>query len=172
MRPAFARLAAAARDAGTRMVLEPIAFSHVSSLAMALDIIDDNLGHGGGVMLDSFHANRGVATLDEIAALPAGAIGGAELDDGPAVANGPLLDDTLNRSLCGEGEFDLPAFIRAVRAGGYLGAFGVEIISPEQRARSLDDAARRSFDTARAQFGQSQTGAPDRIRVEPNRARR
>ena len=66
---------------------------------------------------------------------------------------GTLLEDTLERRrLCGSGALDVPAFVRAVQATGYTGPYGVEIISREHRQRPLDEAARLSFDTARAQF--------------------
>lgn len=104
-------------------------------------------------MLDTWHVARMRTSLDEIAQLPRGAIAGAELDDGTAEPVGDPFSDTLDRRrLCGEGEFDLRGFIAAVRAAGYDGPWGVEIISEEQRSRSLEEAANRSFLTTRAQF--------------------
>jgi sugar phosphate isomerase/epimerase len=153
MHDEFQVLARQAREAGTRFTLEPIAFSNVPSLAAALQVVGESAGHGGGVMLDTWHVARMRTPLSEIAALPRGAIGGAELDDGTAEPVGDPFSDTLDRRrLCGEGEFDLRGFIAAVRAAGYEGPWGVEIISEDQRARPLDEAASRSFATARAQF--------------------
>jgi len=56
------------------------------------------------------------------------------------------------RKLCGEGDFDLPAFLREVLARGYRGPFGVDIMSSEQRQRPLKEAASRSFATSMQQF--------------------
>lgn len=112
----------------------------------ALAIIGDSAGRGGGVMLDSWHVTRGNMSFAAIAQLPAGSIAGAELDDGTLATVGSEIEDTLNRRrLCGEGEFDLHGFIAAVRSAGYTGPWGVEIISEQQRARWLEDAAQSSY---------------------------
>lgn len=142
MHDAFQVLAAQARDAGTTVTLEPIPFSNIPDLDTALAIIGASAGRGGGLMLDSWHVTRAGIDLARIAALPPGTIGGAELDDGTLATVGSPLEDTLQRRrLCGEGEFDLPGFVAAVRAAGYRGPWGVEIISAEQRARPLQEAA-------------------------------
>jgi sugar phosphate isomerase/epimerase len=44
-------------------------------------------------------------------------------------------------------------FIAALSAAGYRGVYSVEIISREHRKRSLEEAARRSFETTMNQFG-------------------
>lgn len=142
----FQILARQARDVGTTAALEPIAFSNIPDLATAMAIIGSSAGHGGGVMLDSWHVTRGNMTFESIMQLPAGSIAGAELDDGTLETIGTPIEDTLNRRrLCGAGEFDLRGFIAAVRSAGYDGPWGVEIISEEQRARPLEDAAQLSY---------------------------
>jgi sugar phosphate isomerase/epimerase len=149
----FQIVARQARDVGTVAVLEPIAFTNVPDLATALAILGDSAGQGGALMLDAWHVTRAGMSFAEIAGLPKGWIGGVELDDGTLTPVGTPLEDTLDRRrLCGEGEFDLAGLIAAVRASGYDGAWGVEIISDEQRARGLDEAAQRSFDTTARQF--------------------
>lgn len=153
MHDAFQELARQAHAAGTVVTLEPIAFSNIPNLAAGLEIVGEAAGHGGGVMLDTWHVTRARTPMAEIAMLPKGAIGGAELDDGSAEPVGDPIADTLDRRrLCGEGEFNLRGFIAAVRVAGYDGPWGVEIIAAEQRARSLQDAAIRSYQTTRAQF--------------------
>ena len=153
MHDAFQVLARQAIAAGTVVSLEPIAFSNVPTLAAAMGIIGEAAGNGGGVMLDAWHVTRGAFSLADIAKLPKGAIAGAELDDGTLITVGDPISDTLDRRrLCGEGEFDLRGFIGAVKASGYDGPWGVEIISEEQRSRTLEEAAQRSFITTRAQF--------------------
>ena len=74
-------------------------------------------------------------------------------DDADAVQVGTVLEDTIDRRrLCGEGQFPLPAFLDAVAATGYRGAWGIEILSTEHRARDVESAARLSFDAARRFF--------------------
>jgi len=153
MRDEFQLLARQALDAGTLVTLEPIVISSVPDLGTALQVLGESAGAGGGLMLDSWHVTRGGMSLAQIAALPTGCIGGVELDDGTLQPVGSELEDTLNRRrLCGEGEFDLHGFISAARAAGYQGPWGVEIISAEQRARSLQDAAQLSCQAAAALF--------------------
>ena len=84
---------------------------------------------------------------------------GAELChlEGPSPAKaevvGTLFEDTINnRELCGEGDADVEAFIRAIDRIGYDGPWGVEIISHAHRARPIDEALTRAFDTAAASF--------------------
>jgi sugar phosphate isomerase/epimerase len=153
MNEAFQQLAAQARDAGTVVSLEPIPFSNIRNVEIAKAVIGEAAGNGGGLMLDIWHVTRGAGTLAEIAALPKHWIAGAELDDGTLETVGHPIEDTLfRRRLCGEGEFDIRGFIAAVKATGYDGPFGVELISSEQRERSLEDAAQLSFTTTIGQF--------------------
>jgi len=148
----FQSLAAEARACGVTLALEFLPVSNVNSLRKTLDVLGESAGRGAGVMLDIWHVTRTRTPFEDIAALPAAYIACAELDDGTINVVVSELEDTLNeRRLPGEGEFDVPGFIRAVLATGYSGPFGVEIISAEQRARPLEEAARRSFEAANAQ---------------------
>lgn len=63
-----------------------------------------------------------------------------------------MEDTLLRRRLPGEGDFDIPAFLRAVADTGYDGLYGVEILSDAQRAMLPAEAAQRSFDATMAQF--------------------
>lgn len=149
----FSVLARQGRNVGTRITLEPIRFSNIPDIDSALVVLGDSIGHGGGLMLDSWHVTRGHMRLEQISALPANAIGGVELDDGTLLPAGSEIEDTLNRRLLpGEGEFDLIGFIAATRAAGYDGPWGVEIISDAQRARPLEEAARLSWEAAHQFF--------------------
>ena len=153
MHDAFQVLACEAHAAGSCVTLEPIAFSNIPDLDTALAIIGSSRGRGGGLMLDSWHVTRGGMSLAQIAALPPGSIGGAELDDGTLETLGSPIEDTLDRRrLCGDGEFDLAGFVASVAASGYAGPWGVEIISAEQRARPLQAAAEMSYQGAAALF--------------------
>ena len=91
--------------------------------------------------------------MTQVASLPRRFLGHVELSDAAPKAIGPLIEHTVNyRRLCGEGSFDVPAFLRSIKATGYDGPFGIEIISDEQRNRPLEEAVERSFTTAMAQF--------------------
>jgi sugar phosphate isomerase/epimerase len=76
-----------------------------------------------------------------------------ELDDADRSVVGTMLEDTLDRRrLCGEGALDVPSFIRAIRAAGFDGPWGVEILSDEHRKRSLHDQVTKSYTTTMSQF--------------------
>jgi sugar phosphate isomerase/epimerase len=156
MHDAFQELAEQARRIGVLLALEPIPFSSIPDLRTGLAVLGAAAGHGAGLMLDTWHVTRGAMALTDIAALPRGFIAGAELDDGTLATIGTPIEDTLNRRrLCGDGEFDIHGFIAAVSATGYNGPWGVEIISAEQRARPLEQAAQLSFQTALRHFQQN-----------------
>jgi sugar phosphate isomerase/epimerase len=63
---------------------------------------------------------------------------------------GSLYEDTVHRRrYCGEGSFDLPGIITALRAAGWTGPWGVEILSAEHRALPVRDALARAAASAR-----------------------
>jgi sugar phosphate isomerase/epimerase len=59
-----------------------------------------------------------------------------------------MLTDTFDgRTLCGDGEFDIPAFINAIKATGYSGPWGVEILGAQYRTLPVEQAVPAAFDT-------------------------
>ena len=54
---------------------------------------------------------------------------------------------------CGEGEFDEAGLLGALRATGYDGPYGVEVISKANRSLPLEVVAQKAWDTTMAQFG-------------------
>jgi sugar phosphate isomerase/epimerase len=63
---------------------------------------------------------------------------------------GTLFEDTVHRRrYCGEGSFDLPGIVAALRTAGWTGPWGVEILSEEQRSLPVRDALERAADGAR-----------------------
>jgi sugar phosphate isomerase/epimerase len=145
-------LAQQAADHGTRIALEPMPFSMVADVPMAVDLVRAVDHPACGVIIDSWHVFRAGTTLTELAeCLTPDILFGVELDDADADVVGTLFEDTVNqRRLCGEGTFDLPGLVRTMRAVGYDGGWGVEIISEEHRALSLDDALQRALVTGRS----------------------
>jgi sugar phosphate isomerase/epimerase len=96
---------------------------------------------------------RGGIDYSEVAKIPQQFIKAVELDDADRDVVGTLWDDTnFHRRLCGEGALDIPAFLKAIDETGYRGPYAVEIISREHRRLSLEEEAKRSFETTMAQF--------------------
>ena len=149
----FAALAREAVTYGTSIALEIMPFSNIRTVSAALELVSTDPQPNGGLYLDIWHMARGGIDYSEVAKIPQQWIKAVELDDADRDVVGTLWDDTrFHRRLCGEGALDIPAFLQATRETGYRGPYAVEIISREHRRLSLEEEAKRSFETARAQF--------------------
>jgi sugar phosphate isomerase/epimerase len=153
MRDAFAQLCREAAEYGTGLMLEIMPWSNVRTVETALGIVEGAAQPNGGILVDIWHFARGGIDYNDVSKIPVQYIRGAELDDADEQVAGSLWEDTIHhRRLCGEGDLDPPAFIKAVQAAGYRGYYGVEILSEKHRKLPLDEMARRSFDTTMEQF--------------------
>jgi sugar phosphate isomerase/epimerase len=146
----FADLCAEAAAVDTRVGLEIMPADHyVRDLDDALAVVGgpDN----GGLLLDSWHMVKMGIENDDIAALDAEDVVSVELADGYVETDLEFLEETLNlRRLPGEGEYDMAGFVEAIRATGYGGPWGLEILSEEYRRLSMDDAYARAYDSGRS----------------------
>jgi sugar phosphate isomerase/epimerase len=153
MRDAFAQLCREAAEYGTGLMLEIMPWSNVRTVETALGIVQGAEQPNGGILVDIWHFARGGIDYNDVSKIPVQYIRGAELDDADQQVAGSLWEDTIHhRRLCGEGDLDPPAFIKAVQAAGYRGYYGVEILSEKHRKLPLDEMARRSFNTTMEQF--------------------
>ena len=149
----FSALCDRARQAGTAIALEIMPWTNLRTIDEGLAVVAGADAANGGLLLDIWHLARAGVAYSDIAKIPLRYLRHVELDDADAEVIGTLLEDTLDRRrLCGSGALDIPAFVQAVQATGYSGPYGVEIISLEHRRRPMEEAARLSFDSARAQF--------------------
>jgi sugar phosphate isomerase/epimerase len=149
----YRQLCAEAAAAGTRISLEVLPFTNVKDLSTGLAVVGDRAIDNGGLLLDIWHMNRGGISYEEVAKVPQQFVAAIELNDGPLDVVEPLLEESIDRrKLCGEGGFDVKAFLAAVERTGYRGPMGVEILSHENRARPLDEAARVIFESTTLQF--------------------
>ena len=149
----FAGLAEDARQAGTRVGLEFLPWSNIRTVHDGLRLVQDAGHDTGGLLIDVWHTERAGTPPAELAVLPLRHIVGVELNDADADQVGTLFEDTVNRRrLCGEGAFDLQGCIRALRAAGWTGPWGVEILSEAFRRLPVREAAAAAFATAAAQL--------------------
>ena len=89
----------------------------------------------------------------ELATVPLQSIVGVELSDADPDQVGTLFEDTANRRrLCGQGSFDLRGCIRALRAAGWTGPWGVEILAEDFRRLPVREATAAAFTAAAAQL--------------------
>lgn len=149
----FHRLCEDGAAAGAPIALEIMPWTNLCTIDMVLQVVQGAGHRNGGLVLDIWHFARGGIAYGDIARIPPQLISFVEIDDAAARQEGTLLEDTIHRRrLCGEGDLDVPAFLRCILATGYRGPFGVEIIAAAQRERPLEAAARQSYDAAASQF--------------------
>jgi sugar phosphate isomerase/epimerase len=149
----FATLSEDARQAGTRVGLEFLPWSNIRTVHDGLRLVREAGHDAGGLIIDVWHTERAGTPPAEVAAVPLRHIVGVELSDADAGQVGTLFEDTANRRrLCGEGAFDLQGCIRALRAAGWAGPWGVEILSEAFRGLPVREAAAAAFATAEAQL--------------------
>lgn len=126
---------AAAR--GLRVGYEALAWGrHVSDHRDAWEVVR-RADHGSvGLILDSFHTlGRGIDP-DTIRRIPGDKIFFVQLADAPAIPMDLLYWSRHFRSMPGEGDLDVPRFLRAVLATGYAGPLSLEVFNDEFRAGS------------------------------------
>jgi sugar phosphate isomerase/epimerase len=146
LRTRFADLCREAAEVGTEVGYELLPPDPVvDSLADALAVTDRPAN--GGLFLDSWHlAKMGVPT-DEIRRLAGSDIVGVEVSDGYHETGLGFLEETVNlRKLPGEGRFDVAGFVDAVRATGFDGPWGMEVLSAEFRRLPREHAYRLAYE--------------------------
>ncbi|CAN5396302.1 sugar phosphate isomerase/epimerase [soil metagenome] len=143
-------LAAQAVAHGTRIAIETMPFSAITTVPMGVEIITAAAHPAVGLLIDAWHVFRAGTTLDALAAvLPPELVFGVELDDAAPDIVGTLFEDTVDRRLlCGEGSFDLAGLVTLLRDKGFDGPWGVEILSSEFRALPVGEALRSAAESA------------------------
>lgn len=149
----FAALCAEAEQHGTRVGFELMPFAMIDSLGDSLAMIAGAGAKNGGIVFDLWHLAKLGIPYAEIRKFPLEYLVSVELNDGTFQAPWSLHEDTVNhRRFCGEGEFDVPGFIEAIRDTGYQGPWGIEVLSEESRSWSLERLTTHAFQTTRRQF--------------------
>lgn len=146
----FRELCGRAAEHGLAIALELVAWGNVRDVDTALAIIGDI--PNAGLVIDSWHVFRAGVPLADLRRIPADKILCAQMNDADKVPTGQRSTETMNRRLCGQGGFDLAGFSATLDALGVSVPLSVEVISPDLAALDLNEAAKTSFDTARACF--------------------
>lgn len=142
----FRTLCDQAAEVGVIVSFEIFPVSNVADIATGTALVTRADAANGGLLLDIWHITRPGIPYAEIATIPPRFIKHVELDDAAPEIVGDLFADTVHRRLYpGEGSFDVPAFLRAIRDTGYDGHYGVEILSDANRLLSPREAAERSY---------------------------
>ncbi len=149
----------AARHTDAKVVYELMPFdTNVHSIDAVLAVVEGAGASNGGVAIDTWHMSKLGIEPDELRRIPPDYLSWVELSDGGLADMDDLVDETVNhRRLPGEGEFDLPGYVRVCQEHGYSGPWGVEVLSEELRNQPLDVIFRRAYETTAAQFRQTES---------------
>lgn len=150
----LAGLAADAEAVGAKVGIEFLPWSNIKTVHDAVALCDAAGHPGAGVIVDVWHVVRGGTPAAELTTVPVERIVGVELNDADAEVVGTLFEDTVHRRrLCGQGSFDLPAMVAALRTAGWIGPWGVEILSDDFRRLPVRHACATAYRTTRAVLG-------------------
>jgi sugar phosphate isomerase/epimerase len=153
----FAALCAEAAEHGTRIAFEPMAVTVIHTLEDSLALVKGANAKNGGVVLDLWHVvNLGIS-YEKVGRFPSQYLFGAEVCDGRFKTSKSSREPIVNRTFCGEGEFDIQGFVEAIQRTNYAGPWGVEIFSEELLTMPLPALATRAFESS-SQFLMDRNG--------------
>lgn len=147
----FAALCSDFAQCGALVGFEFMGVSMLNNLRDALRMAQEADAANGGIVLDIVHAANQHIPDETIARIPSRLLINVELNDGLLFSN-PNRDPRRERVYCGEGEYDIKGFIKAVQKTGYKGPWGVEVYSEEIAELPLEEECERAFKTTMAQF--------------------
>ena len=149
----FAALCAEARERGTRILFELMPFAMIDTLPETLEMVEGAGAKNGGIAWDMWHVAKLRIPFEEVAATLPRCEFSVEINDGTFEAPWDLVEDTVNhRRFCGEGEFDVKGFVACLLAAGYVGPWGIEVLSQDIRSKPLEFLTAHAFATTMAQF--------------------
>jgi sugar phosphate isomerase/epimerase len=127
---AMAEIADLGAPYGIRYYLEPVAWTPLGSLDLAVDVIAATARDNVGLVLDFWHLWQRGTTPDDIARLDRGVITGIDFSDSLGPAGAPHPDQDSRRVWPGEGAIPLSEWVDAVRSTGFDGWWDNELYSP------------------------------------------
>jgi sugar phosphate isomerase/epimerase len=127
---------------------------NINTVETALALVTDADADNGGLAIDTWHMSKLDIAPEALRRIPPRFLTWVELSDGRFQDMEDRIDETINhRRLPGEGEFDIPGYVEVLRAIGYPGPWGVEVLSAALRALPIEQEFQRAYDTTAAQFG-------------------
>ena len=149
----FAELCA---DAATRhdslIAYEFMPFDvNVHTIDAALTVVGGAAAPNGVIAVATWHCAKLGIPPEELRRIPTNLLGWVELSDGQLANMDDPIDEVVNhRALPGEGEFDIPGYVRVIREIGYPGPWGVEVLSEDLRNRPIGEIFDRAYETTAA----------------------
>ncbi|MCQ8782950.1 bifunctional sugar phosphate isomerase/epimerase/4-hydroxyphenylpyruvate dioxygenase family protein [Mangrovibrevibacter kandeliae] len=142
----FRELGERAARRGLRVGFEALAWGrHVSDHRDAWEVVRRANHPAVGVILDSFHTLARGIDPDTIRSIPGDKIAFVQLADAPKIDMDLLYWSRHFRNMPGEGDLDVPGFMRAVMATGYAGVLSLEIFNDQFRGGSPKSIARDGY---------------------------
>jgi sugar phosphate isomerase/epimerase len=146
----FGALCDRAADHGLLVALEFMPFCGIPDIATGRALVEAVGRANAGLNVDSYHYFRGNPDPDVLRAV-GDRVFMIQLDDADAEVVGELFEDTmLRRRYPGDGSLDLVRFLQILDEGGASAPKSVEILSSDNQALAVEDAARRAHDATRA----------------------
>ena len=137
---AFAILCEEAAQHGTRIGFELMPFAMIRTLEESLAMVKATGASNGGIIFDLWHVVKLGIPYEEVFRVPPEYVVGVELNDGILIAPWSLHEDTINhRRFCGGGEFDVKGFVQGMQKAGYMGPWGIEVLSAALRKLPLEE---------------------------------
>jgi sugar phosphate isomerase/epimerase len=147
----LARFAPRVTESGARLAIEFLPTMPTNTIAKTCDLIR----RAGlpfekvGVCLDVWHFSHGPDDWKDLEALAPAELAYVQFSDHPPLASDDLTHEMMQRRVApGEGILDLDRFVAAVRAKGYAGPVGAEVISAPYRALGPAESARRIYEAS------------------------
>ena len=133
----LAELGEHAKPRGLRIGYEALAWgTHVNDHRDAWEIVRRADHSQIGLIVDSFHTLGRKLSPESIRAIPGDKIFFVQLADAPLIEMDLLYWSRHFRNMPGEGDLDVPGFMRAVAATGYDGPISLEIFNDQFRGGS------------------------------------
>jgi sugar phosphate isomerase/epimerase len=156
----FAALCDRAADIGAEVQLEFMPFTAVKDLAAAWEVVGAADRPNGGLVIDTWHFFRSGSDIAVLADIPGDRVFSVQVSDAPAEPSAPLVEETFNRLLPGEGDLDLTGLLAALDRTGALRWVGPEVLSPVTAAMAPTEAARLAGRHVRELVSRVRSAAP------------
>lgn len=126
---------------------------NVDNLDAALEVVEGAGAKNGGLVVDTWHMAKLEIAPDDLKRIPLKYLTWVELSDGDKAWMEDRIEETTRfRKLPGQGEFDIPGYIRAAGEHGYDDAWGIEVLSDELRAMPIEEMYKAAYKTSMSQF--------------------
>lgn len=134
---------------GMELAIEFLPFLPLASIKQTHDLLDAAGLTGRNFVIDSWHFFNGPDDQNDdgwtaLASIQASRIAYVQFaDHGPLQSDDLLFETTQNRVIPGTGQFDLKRFADSLRAGGFNGVVGPEMLSSRTREMPIREIAQQ-----------------------------